>query len=79
MDCVSHELKTPLAAIKGSASATVDPMTSSNKEAVDFLGHQILEASERLLHLVENLLDMTRIESNRIEINASQTDCMRCK
>jgi two-component system sensor histidine kinase KdpD len=67
MDCVSHELKTPLAAIKGSASAIVDPMTSSNKEAVDFLGHQILEASERLQHLVENLLDMTRIESGLMQ------------
>ena len=67
MDCVSHELKTPLAAIKGSASAIVDPMTSSNKEAVDILGHQILEASERLQRLVENLLDMTRIESGLMQ------------
>lgn len=63
LDCVSHELKTPLAAIKGSASAILDPMTSTNPIAVENLGREILGASERLQRLVENLLDMTRIES----------------
>lgn len=63
LDCVSHELKTPLAAIKGSASALIDPMTNSNPVAVSSLGREVLDASSRLQRLVENLLDMTRIES----------------
>lgn len=67
LDCVSHELKTPIAAIKGSASAIIDPMTVGNQVAVESLGHQILGASERLQRLVENLLDMTRIESGMIQ------------
>ncbi len=74
LDCVSHELKTPLAAIKGSASALVDPVTNSNKDAVEDLGGQILDASDRLQRLVENLLDMTRIESGMMQPKRETTD-----
>ena len=67
MDCVSHELKTPLAAIKGSASAIIDPLTIQNEQAVRALGTQILDGSNRLQVLVNNLLDMTRIESGHVK------------
>lgn len=67
LDCVSHELKTPLAAIKGSASALLDEKTASNKAAVTQLSSEILGASGRLQRLVENLLDMTRIESGMLK------------
>lgn len=74
LDCVSHELKTPLSAIKGSASALVDPITSANSIAVQDLGGQILDASDRLHRLVENLLDMTRIESGMMQPRRETTD-----
>ncbi|MCX6127413.1 MAG: ATP-binding protein [Proteobacteria bacterium] len=74
LDCVSHELKTPLAAIKGSASALIDPVTSTSQSAVESLGGQILDASDRLQRLVENLLDMTRIESGMMQPKRETTD-----
>lgn len=73
-DCVSHELKTPLAAIKGSASALLDAATQKAPGAVDSLGSEILAGSERLERLVENLLDMSRIESGMIRPKSSLAD-----
>jgi two-component system sensor histidine kinase KdpD len=74
LDCVSHELKTPLAAIKGSASALLDAKTNSNKAAIEQLSTEILHASERLQRLVENLLDMTRIESGMLKAKRERCD-----
>ncbi len=66
LDCVSHELKTPLATIKGSASALLDEKTTQNQSAIRQLSSEILSASGRLQRLVENLLDMTRVESGML-------------
>lgn len=67
LDCVSHELKTPLAAIKGSASALLDKRTNTNSAVVEQLAGEVYQASGRLQHLVENMLDMTRIESGKLQ------------
>ncbi|MBF0443535.1 MAG: hypothetical protein HQK54_16635 [Oligoflexales bacterium] len=67
IDSVSHELKTPLAAIKGSASAMLDPAVKANAKATEDLLGEILAGSSRLQRLVENLLDMTRIESGMLK------------
>lgn len=74
LDCVSHELKTPLATIKGSASALQDEKTNSNKAAVQQLSGEILSASGRLQRVVENLLDMTRIESGMLKAKREVCD-----
>ena len=66
---VSHDLRTPLAAIAGAASSltescdVLDPIT--RQELLD----TIREESERLTRLVENLLHMTRLSSGRITLN----------
>lgn len=70
LDSVSHELKTPLAAIKGSASALLDPKIKSSPDASDNLATEILLGSSRLQRLVENLLDMTRLESGMLKSKA---------
>ncbi|HEY2799131.1 MAG TPA: ATP-binding protein [Chthoniobacterales bacterium] len=67
LDCVSHELKTPLAAIGAasqelvrSASAVRDP------ETLQQLACEIHDGSRRLNRVVNNLLDMNRLESGVI-------------
>ncbi len=74
LNSVSHELKTPLATIEGSASALLDPMVGSDPASLKLLADEILGASHRLSHLVKNLLDMTRLESGVIPLRAEPCD-----
>lgn len=62
LDGVSHELKTPLAVITGSADALA---TAPSKQA-PALAAEIATAARRLQRLVNNLLDVTRLESGAL-------------
>lgn len=64
LDCVSHELKTPLAAI-GAASQELMrlPPDGRNAETLLQLATEIREGSNRLNRVVNNLLEMNRLES----------------
>ena len=63
---VSHNLRTPLAAIKASAeSLCQDDIQWTEDERRGFLA-AILQDAEHLHRLVENLLDMSRIEAGRL-------------
>lgn len=66
LSAVSHDLRTPLAAIAGSASALLDRQIDERTR--DELARTIYEESDRLSRLVENLLHLTRIESGQIKI-----------
>ena len=68
MDSVSHELKTPLAVIHGSATALKEEKILNNKDAVSNLVDEIIQGSKRMQHLVENLLDISRIETNKLQL-----------
>ena len=68
MDSVSHELKTPLAVIHGSATALKEDKILNNKEAVSNLVDEIIKGSQRMQHLIENLLDINRIETNKLQL-----------
>jgi two-component system sensor histidine kinase KdpD len=71
---ISHDLKTPLAAILGSAGTLRDlggDLTEAEK--VDLLA-TIIEESERLNRFIANLLDMTRLESGAIVPNTARHD-----
>ncbi len=70
LSAVSHDLRTPLAAIAGAASS-LD--ANINKESIEPASHALLETivdeSQRLTRLVENLLHMTRLSSGKVQIN----------
>jgi len=68
LDCVSHELKTPLAAI-GAASQELLRLTpnAQNAEMLKQLAGEIHHGSHRLHRVVNNLLDMNRLESGVIQ------------
>jgi len=61
----SHELRTPMSAIRGSLSTILEGYTGEiSKDARDFLTAAYNE-NERLLRLVNNLLNISRIEAGR--------------
>lgn len=62
LDSVSHELRTPLTAIYGSASALLEPEIREDKNIRDGIARALMGSSRRLNRLVENLLDVSRIE-----------------
>ena len=66
---ISHDLKTPLAAILGAAGTLRDYQESlPNEDRVDLLS-TVVDESERLNRFIANLLDMTKIESGAMEPN----------
>src|SRR4051795_8336460 len=66
LDCVSHELKTPLAAITAASEELA--RTSPNKlDTPQQLVGEIRAASHRLNRVVNNLLDMNRLESGVVQ------------
>ncbi len=63
---ISHDLKTPLASVLGSAGTLRDLGEKlSNAEKADLLA-TIIDESERLNRFIANLLDMTRLESGAV-------------
>jgi two-component system sensor histidine kinase KdpD len=66
LSSVSHDLRTPLAAITGAASGLlIEP--PPGPELRRELAATVLEEAERLNRLVGNLLDMTRLEAGTLE------------
>ena len=63
----SHELRSPLTSIKGFVELldrSPEGMSDRQREFVDI----ILNSTERLVELVNDLLDVARIEADRVEI-----------
>jgi two-component system sensor histidine kinase KdpD len=74
LNSISHELRTPIAAITGAASSLLDSQTGSDADARTELVTNIQAAADRLNRLVENLLDMSRLESGRLRLKRDWCD-----
>ncbi len=68
---ISHDLKTPLAAIMGAAGTLKEFFPALSDEARDDLLSTVIDESERLNRFIANLLDMTKIESGAITPNST--------
>jgi two-component system sensor histidine kinase KdpD len=71
---ISHDLRTPLASILGSATSLKNYRHSLADVEQDELIGTIQEESERLNRFIANLLDMTRLEAGAIEPRADMVD-----
>ncbi len=71
---VSHELRTPLTAIKGWSETML--LSGDDIDSAIFQKgmNVILKESGRLTGLVEELLDISRIQSGRLKLNMEKTD-----
>jgi signal transduction histidine kinase len=65
---VSHELRTPLASIKGYSRTLMATDGDWDEQTRHEFLHIIADESDKLTDLVENLLEMSRIEGGRLPI-----------
>jgi two-component system phosphate regulon sensor histidine kinase PhoR len=70
---VSHELKTPVAAVKGFAETLLAGAMNDKETAQQFL-QIIFDESERLNRLIGDILELSKIESKRIPLHFSPVD-----
>ncbi len=74
LSIASHQLYTPLTALRGYISMIEEgdygPISDEQKPILDIL----TKSSNRLIDLIKNLLDISRIESGRLELNLESID-----
>lgn len=75
---VSHELKTPLTSIKGFSQNLLDGLTGPLNEKQQRYLTRVLENSDRLIRMIEALLDRTRIETGRLDLIPGEIDLGHC-
>ena len=75
---VSHELKTPLTSIKGFLQNMLDGLTGAVNEKQERYLSRMLENSDRLIRMIEELLDRTRIQSGKLELAPVELDVGQC-
>jgi len=70
---VSHELRTPLQSILGYSDLiheTLPPDLDDIRHDID----TIIQNAEHLLHMINSVLDMSKVEAGKTELNPQQTD-----
>src|SRR5262249_23515172 len=65
---VSHELRTPLAGITGAATALIETEANLSHEARLALLDTLVGEAERMERLINNLLEMTRLEAGGLSL-----------
>jgi signal transduction histidine kinase/HAMP domain-containing protein len=71
---MSHELRTPMNAIIGFSEVLLDPaLQVSDEERSQFLA-DILGSGKHLLNLINEVLDLSKIEAGRMELNIQPAD-----
>ncbi len=71
---VSHELKTPLVSVCGAAELLLDSFIEEFKDETKELIVMIEKGGKRLKYLVDNLVDITRIEYKKFKLEKDSTD-----
>jgi two-component system sensor histidine kinase KdpD len=68
LSSVSHDLRTPLATITGAATTILENGAKLDAKTRQDLLESVREEAERLNRLVQNLLEMTRLESGALQL-----------
>ncbi len=68
---VSHELRTPLTSIRGYADAIIDGATDDPVDAAKVISGE----ARRLERLVQDLLDLARLDAHRFSLDVQPVDC----
>ncbi len=68
---MSHEIRTPLNGIIGFSSLLVTELSLMENEELYEYASGIQQSGERLLHLLNNIIDISRIEANDMDVSLS--------
>lgn len=71
---VSHELRTPLNAILGYSEILEEDLTAAKQEAPAQDAQRIRGAARHLLHLINGLLDLSKIEAGKMDVTCETFD-----
>ena len=71
---VAHDLGSPVAAIRTSASVLAEVLAEDAPDRVKRLVRNIDAAADEMSHLVEDLLELARLQSGRLELWKNETD-----
>jgi signal transduction histidine kinase/CheY-like chemotaxis protein len=74
LSMASHELKTPLTSIKGYSDIIIDNMKDKLDSSIYRMIESINRAADRLHKVVNNILDVTRIEQKRLRLKPELLD-----
>ena len=73
---MSHEVRTPLNAISGFAQLLNQSGDTIARERQIRYTENIMQASEQLGNIIDDVLDMARIETGHIKLNCQTLDCL---
>ena len=71
---VSHELRTPVTIMRGSAELLRDGVVGEMSESQKDLVIDIVKSADRLNHIINDLLDIAKLESGKIELNKKEIE-----
>jgi len=71
---VSHELRTPMTSIKGLIENMMDGLTGELTERQTFYLSRVKHNIERLTRMINDLLDLSRIEAGHVELQTTSID-----
>ena len=69
LSSISHDLRTPLATIVGASSALAEDDGNLGKRTGVELSRAIFDEALRMSNLVNNILDMARLDAGVVELN----------
>ena len=75
---ISHELRTPLNAVIGFSDLLTDSAFGELNEQQQGFVRDIQESGEHLLHLINEILDLTKVDAGRMQARIEPTEIHKC-
>ncbi|MGD0338074.1 MAG: PAS domain S-box protein [Bacteroidota bacterium] len=73
---MSHELRTPLNAIIGFSEILIADYATCSKDVIEEFLENIRKSGKHLLHLINDVLDISKVESGKMELRLADCDLL---